>query len=530
MLTQLAEEIAEAAPRGWKRAELHGYAVGQGGTGHRGFWFEPKELNEYGANDIDVHGGMTAVHTLMEAAEHLTIDLELESRGRYRAVLSERLDRADDRGFRYLVDKESEPPEPRAAPSDAAEAGDAVEAVALFNEYRRRLEDLLGPSSNELPPPLPATSVPLPRDLSALYAVVDGDGGRGMLHGFGWFGLDTLEHFADQDERWWVTHGWQRYVDSYSFVKDYGPPGAVRRLADHPAWIPFATDTFGNYLAVDMAPGPNGRPGQVILIGRSYYRGPVYVADSVTELLRRHVDALVSDRVERDDDEGLWINAGDVSQYERQYDENCTLELTGRDAAPVTSLTAELRELSVHNAPWVDLRPVGAAPALQKFSVRNVAGVDLSPLLATPVEVLDLGTDTIDLSGLRGHPTVSQVVLRSEKPIDLLPLASCPSLYALDLTDAPAAEQFSLGHLTGLRYLRMQRLQWKDFLSHQTIPPRLAVAELAEEPLEERKHYWSFANAYKPRRPTLDDALEWAGQLTRNATGIVTITGRFTRR
>ncbi|WP_165555764.1 hypothetical protein [Kribbella pittospori] len=86
VLTELAEEIAEAAPKGWRRAELHGYAVGQGGTGHRGFWFEPTELNEHGANDIDVHGGMTAVHTLMEAAEHLTIDLELESRGRYRAV------------------------------------------------------------------------------------------------------------------------------------------------------------------------------------------------------------------------------------------------------------------------------------------------------------------------------------------------------------------------------------------------------------------------------------------------------------
>ncbi|MFG1620416.1 hypothetical protein [Kribbella sp. NPDC049227] len=76
----------------------------------------------------------------------------------------------------------------------------------------------------------------------------------------------------------------------------------------------------------------------------------------------------------------------------------------------------------------------------------------------------------------------------------------------------------------------MQRPPWREFLSHQSIPPRLAVAELTEEPREERKHYWSFANAYKPRRPTPDDALEWAGQLTRNATGIVTITGRFKRR
>lgn len=531
LLTELAEVIAEAAPTGWKRAVLRGYALGHDATGHHGFWFEPKELK--GA-DVDVHDGLRELHTAVAATGKLTVDLEVESRGRYRAVLSERLDRRHDRGFYYLLDKESEPPEidRLAAGPDTAESGDPGEAAALLTEYHRQLGQVLDPEDVELSPPLSPSfrqevlddaGVRLPRDLDALYAVADGGI---LLHGFQWFGLERLAELCDPDERWWVMRGWQRYVYN-SFVNDFGPPAAIRRLSDHLAWIPFAADGFGDYLAVDMAPGPRGRPGQVILIGRHQEDGPVYVADSVTELLRAHAEAFTADRVEQTDEGGLWINAGDPHQYKTQYDDICTLKVTGMDAAPVRGMRAVVRELSVSNAPWVDLGPARGAPALWKVAVSNCAGVDLSPLGETPVEVLHLATDTIDLSGLQGHPTVSQVVLRSEKPIDLQPLASCPSLYALDLTDAPAADISGLAQLTGLRYLRMLRPQWQEFLSQQAIPPSLAVAELAEEPLQERKLYWSFDKAYEKRRPTFQDALDWAEKLTGNASDIVTIKGKF---
>jgi hypothetical protein len=61
----------------------------------------------------------------------------------------------------------------------------------------------------------------------------------------------------------------------------------------------------------------------------------------------------------------------------------------------------------------------------------------------------------------------------------------------------------------------------------RAIPASLAVAELAEEPLQERKLYWSFDKAYEKRRPTLDDALDWAENLTSGTTDIVTIKGKF---
>lgn len=48
------------------------------------------------------------------------------------------------------------------------------------------------------------------------------------------------------------------------------PPEHVQPLYAHPAWIPLAKDYDGNNIAVDLAPGPKGHVGQVILFGRDF--------------------------------------------------------------------------------------------------------------------------------------------------------------------------------------------------------------------------------------------------------------------
>lgn len=48
------------------------------------------------------------------------------------------------------------------------------------------------------------------------------------------------------------------------------PEGAVQHAYAHTAWIPLVTDYLGNNIAVDLAPGPKGKWGQVILFGREY--------------------------------------------------------------------------------------------------------------------------------------------------------------------------------------------------------------------------------------------------------------------
>jgi cell wall assembly regulator SMI1 len=52
--------------------------------------------------------------------------------------------------------------------------------------------------------------------------------------------------------------------------QDSQPSGAIQKVYAHPAWIPLVRDWGGNNLAVDLAPGPTGKWGQVILFGRDY--------------------------------------------------------------------------------------------------------------------------------------------------------------------------------------------------------------------------------------------------------------------
>lgn len=48
------------------------------------------------------------------------------------------------------------------------------------------------------------------------------------------------------------------------------PPNSVQKAYAHAGWIPLVRDWGGNNLAVDLAPGPAGHWGQIILFGRDY--------------------------------------------------------------------------------------------------------------------------------------------------------------------------------------------------------------------------------------------------------------------
>ena len=52
--------------------------------------------------------------------------------------------------------------------------------------------------------------------------------------------------------------------------QDSQPSNAIQKVYAHPAWIPLARDWGGNNICVDLAPGPTGKWGQVILMGRDY--------------------------------------------------------------------------------------------------------------------------------------------------------------------------------------------------------------------------------------------------------------------
>ena len=85
--------------------------------------------------------------------------------------------------------------------------------------------------------------------------------------------------------------------------QDSQPLNAVQKAYVHPSWIPLARDWGGNNIAVDLAPGPAGRWGQVIIMGRDYDCKYV-IARSWAAFLAMLADDLCSNKVHVDEETG----------------------------------------------------------------------------------------------------------------------------------------------------------------------------------------------------------------------------------
>lgn len=102
------------------------------------------------------------------------------------------------------------------------------------------------------------------------------------------------------------------------------PEGAIQAVYAHPGWVPLAKDYMGNNIAIDLAPGPRGRVGQVILYGRECDVKYV-VAPSWASFLATFVNDLESDHVVVDEDVGVGGEMGqlrylvDTEKPEQQY-------------------------------------------------------------------------------------------------------------------------------------------------------------------------------------------------------------------
>ncbi|KAJ6171661.1 hypothetical protein N7470_000728 [Penicillium chermesinum] len=90
----------------------------------------------------------------------------------------------------------------------------------------------------------------------------------------------------------------------------------------HPAWIPLARDWGGNHLAIDLAPGPAGKWGQVIIFGRDYDCKYV-VARSWAAFLAMFADDLCSGRAHVDEE----TNEMKLLEFKKQNVEPPYLEI-----------------------------------------------------------------------------------------------------------------------------------------------------------------------------------------------------------
>ncbi|MFI2361453.1 SMI1/KNR4 family protein [Promicromonospora sp. NPDC019610] len=63
------------------------------------------------------------------------------------------------------------------------------------------------------------------------------------------------------------------------------PAGRVQTAIGSPLWFPVGTDGAGNVYAADLAPGPNGHVGQIVLLDHEQHAGAAYRAESLAALL-----------------------------------------------------------------------------------------------------------------------------------------------------------------------------------------------------------------------------------------------------
>lgn len=477
-LEAVAHLIAEGAPENWQQATLTA-TIGRNWT-HGGiaqYDTEPAAYQDERSEELPDQ--LRRLHRALDADadDAILFDFVVHASGRYEAVTSESLEDLEP-GYLYVLDRWDLPDAPgelQPGPVNAVPAGDPESAVELLRSYVGHVERILDRRPGDLMSLLPTPvgleeEVGLPPDLLALYTVVNGDNGAGIFDNHLWFGLETAAdpYLAD---RFWAERAWRTEVSGPTLL-DCVPPLTVRRAADWPGWMPFATDMFGNYLAVDMAPGPRGKLGQVIRIGKDYRTGPVYVADSVTTLLRLHVEAL-----ERGD---YKVADGNIRISWQDSDDGRDprlLDLNGL-AAPLQGVHEGIQNLQVKNAFQVDLEPVRGLPALWQVALTNCPSADLSPLQDTPVEELALALDVVDLTPLSGHPTLRRLTIRTRRPVDLSALRTLPALHSLDLSRAAVPDFGVLAELPALKYLSLRADQW----AQATTPPNLAAAGLAGAP------------------------------------------------
>jgi cell wall assembly regulator SMI1 len=88
---------------------------------------------------------------------------------------------------------------------------------------------------------------------------------------------------------------------SWLYRQESVPDGAIQKVYAHPGWIPLAKDFEGNNIGIDLAPGPKGRWGQVIIFGREFDRKYV-VAPSWGAFLNTFADDLENGDHYIDDD------------------------------------------------------------------------------------------------------------------------------------------------------------------------------------------------------------------------------------
>jgi cell wall assembly regulator SMI1 len=232
-------------------------------------------------------------------------------------------------------------------------------------------------------------------------------------------------------------------------VPDVWPHGHVKRLCRNDWWLPFAVEEDWEYLAVDLDPAEQGRPGQVIWFDDSAQMGAL-VADSVESLLPP------------------WTWSDDVLRN--------TVLVLREEPAP----DPHIQEVNANQGGDIDLASFAVLPNLRDLHVNQAGRVQAAALPG--LEALRVDAREFDLAPLTGHPTLWSLRLYGlQHPVDARVIATMTGLIRLDLAGVEVTDIEALQELPNLKVVTLNGEQWDGVEL-----PNLAVAVLSRADLAQR--------------------------------------------
>lgn len=143
-----------------------------------------------------------------------------------------------------------------------------------------------------------------------------------------------------------------KIANNYLLHQKSIPLDAVQLCYVHRGWVPISKDLAGNVVAIDLAPGPAGTRGQIILFGRDFDT-KVVVASSLQELFFVLVTDLEGgkfqiDHTESYEDEG-YLDSSRVDDYMigDEDEDNGELRFLDRDGSEFSAVREKLSYIEV---------------------------------------------------------------------------------------------------------------------------------------------------------------------------------------
>ncbi|OKI37502.1 hypothetical protein A6A25_18155 [Saccharothrix sp. CB00851] len=365
---------------------------------------------------------------------------------------------------------------PTDEPTDPSVLAHVAGLVARFTEHYQRLSGEapeFGEARTEadLVAAEREMGLRLPEDVRALYRLIGDDRNEtGLMGRYSLLSLEGVasEYLEGQPGAW----GWDEDLFGLNrVVLEADPPGLVRRVSRNDWWVVVASDFGGNYCALDLDPGPGGRPGQLLVYGRDYH-GPVgYIAESVTARMEAVLAELDAGEVE-------WDGYPDISLPDGDDPYNASERVGDRDLADVLREIPHrdtVQQLYLNDAETLDLSALTATPRVRELRINRAGHVDLR--LPDTVEGLKLDARHADLSVLSGHPALWDLTVK-DLPVRVADLARLPALSSLDLSETEVDDVPALADL-GIRALTLNADQWAQLRAAGRLPKDLAAARRA---------------------------------------------------